>query len=186
MSGSTLEPPPANGSASGRRSLACRRTAVSHQLAAASCAVVVSVAADAHRTAAPPVKPAQVRCPSHSPGRQGFSGYWHCRCRWSAVESGAVDQPDAQLAQAWARMAGEAGHAAAMRRRPAGPVQAAYMLATTAGNTCAVQMLRWSLPRRICCLVVCSARRWPGCALVHARAPGGCGMERLKASRQRP
>ena len=47
----------------------------------------------------------------------------------------------------------------AMRFKPAGPWYTAYMLAMTASNTCAVQMLLVAFSRRMCCSRVCSARR---------------------------
>jgi hypothetical protein len=58
-----------------------------------------------------------------------------------------------------ARTAVSAATRCAMRVSPSGPWYTAYMLATTAGSTCAVQMLEVAFSRRMCCSRVCSARR---------------------------
>ena len=47
----------------------------------------------------------------------------------------------------------------AIRRSPSGPWYTAYIAATTANSTCAVQMFEVALSRRMCCSRVCSARR---------------------------
>ena len=63
-------------------------------------------------------------------------------CRLS-VSKAVVHAQGAQLLRPCARMAVKRATRWAMRLRPSGPWYTAYMLAMTAGSTCAVQMLEW-------------------------------------------
>ena len=73
-------------------------------------------------------------------------------------------------AQRWVRRA--------MVRSPSGPWWTAYIDATTASSTWAVQMLEVALSRRMCCSRVCSARRYAGrpsaSTLTPTSRPGRC------------
>ena len=71
----------------------------------------------------------------------------------------------------------------AMRRRPAGPCQHAYMLAMLASSTCAVQMFEVAFSRRMCCSRVCKANRIAGRPAVSVLTPTSRpGSERAIAS----
>ena len=63
-------------------------------------------------------------------------------------------------------------------RSPSGPWYTAYIEATTASSTWAVQMLEVALSRRMCCSRVCSARRYAGrpsaSTETPTRRPGRC------------
>ena len=61
----------------------------------------------------------------------------------------------------------------------------AYIAATTAGRTWAVQMFDVAFSRRMCCSRVCKAKRYAGRPAASTLTPTSRpGSERLKVSRQ--